>query len=82
MSEAEIGTQMAIRSLTQVALMACYSQVIRKVKTLDVYKVGCIPDDTCAWLTLSAAVCNVALASGCPMFPVFELGRTHAARGN
>lgn len=38
MSEAQIGTQMAIRSLTQVALMLGYSKVIRKVNTLDVYK--------------------------------------------
>ncbi|KEP50482.1 MFS transporter [Rhizoctonia solani 123E] len=40
MSEANIGAAMAIRSLVQVVLMLGYSQVIRKMGTLRVYKLA------------------------------------------
>ncbi|CAE6407941.1 unnamed protein product [Rhizoctonia solani] len=40
MSEANIGTAMAIRSLIQVVLMLGYSQVISKMGTLRVYKLA------------------------------------------
>jgi hypothetical protein len=39
MSEAKIGTEMAIRSLVQVALMLGYSQMVHKIGTLRIYKV-------------------------------------------
>jgi hypothetical protein len=40
MSESKIGTQMAIRSFIHIAMMLGYNQAVRKVKTLDVYKVS------------------------------------------
>lgn len=44
MSEAEIGTQMAIRSVSQIVLIMGYNQVIGKVNTLAVYKVRSMPN--------------------------------------
>ncbi|KAG9122869.1 hypothetical protein FRC07_000573 [Ceratobasidium sp. 392] len=38
MSEAKIGTQMAIRSFIHIVMMLSYNQVISRVKTLDVYR--------------------------------------------
>ncbi|CCO26959.1 hypothetical protein BN14_00992 [Rhizoctonia solani AG-1 IB] len=40
MSEAKIGTEMAIRSLVQVALMLGYSQMVHKIGTLRIYKIA------------------------------------------
>ncbi|CAE6521208.1 unnamed protein product [Rhizoctonia solani] len=40
MSEADIGTAMATRSLVQIILMLGYSRVIRRVGTLRVYKLA------------------------------------------
>ncbi|CAE6477419.1 unnamed protein product [Rhizoctonia solani] len=42
MSEAKIGTAMAIRSLVQIVLMLGYSRVIRKIGALGIYKIGMI----------------------------------------
>lgn len=39
MSEAEIGTQMAIRSFIHIGVMLAYNQVVCRVKTIDIYKV-------------------------------------------
>ncbi|KAG8693332.1 hypothetical protein FRC09_010578 [Ceratobasidium sp. 395] len=38
MSEAKIGTQMAVRSFIHIAMMLAYNQFISRVKTLDVYR--------------------------------------------
>lgn len=44
MSEAMIGAQMSIRSITQVALMLGYSRLVSKFSTLSVYQVSCTFD--------------------------------------
>ncbi|KAF8609314.1 MFS general substrate transporter [Ceratobasidium sp. AG-I] len=38
MSEAEIGTQMAIRSFIHIGIMLAFNQVVGRVKTMDIYK--------------------------------------------
>lgn len=39
MSEAKIGTQMAIRSFIHIVMMIGYNQIVGGMKTLDIYKV-------------------------------------------
>ncbi|KAH7344910.1 MFS general substrate transporter [Rhizoctonia solani] len=63
MSEAKIGTTMAIRSLVQITLMLGYSQVIRQAGALRVYKI--------------LTACNGILDHGGFVLSVLELDCTH-----